>query len=111
MASDEGVHTLTVTFDGKVYSLIAVKKAAYKHSHVFTADIVVVDVEIRCLITFEQPVTEEQGFRLINEFKKEVLDQDLRDKLKVETESVRNVILAHAFSKTGLINNEPVSGN
>jgi His-Xaa-Ser system protein HxsD len=111
MNSDKNIQTLSVTFDGKVYSLNAVKKAAYKHVRAFTTDIVVVDEEIHCLINFEQPVTEEQGLRLINEFKKEVLDQDLRERLKVETESVRNVILAHAFSRTGLINNEPVSGN
>ena len=111
MGSDKSLQTMTVTFDGKVYSLNAVKKAAYKHVRAFTADISVVDQEIRCLINLEQPVTEEQGLRLTNEFKKEVLDQDLRERLKVETENVRNVILAHAFSRTGLINNEPVSGN
>jgi His-Xaa-Ser system protein HxsD len=111
MASDQRIQTLTVTLDAKVYSLIAVKKAAYKHSHAFTADISILDEEIRCLINFQHAITEEQALRLTNEFKKEVLDQDLREKLKVETESVRNVILAHAFSKTGLINNEPVSGN
>ena len=111
MSSDKNIRTLTVAFDGKVYSLNAVKKAAYKHVHAFTTDISVVNEEIRCLINFEQPVAEEQGLRLTNEFKKEVLDQDLRERLKVETEAVRNVILAHAFSRTGLISNEPVSGN
>jgi His-Xaa-Ser system protein HxsD len=111
MNSDATAPILMVNFDRRVYSLNAVKKAAYKHVRVFTADISIVDEEIRCLINFEQPVTEEQRLRLTNEFKKEVLDQDLRERLKAETESVRNVILAHAFSKTGLINNEPVSGN
>jgi len=37
------------------------------------------------------------------------LDQDLRETLKVETEPVRNLILAHAFSKTGIISHEPIS--
>jgi His-Xaa-Ser system protein HxsD len=111
MAFNQGIQTLPVTFDVKVYSLNAVKKAAYKHVRTFTADICVVDEEIRCLLNFEQPVTEEQGLRLVDELKKEVLDQDLRETLKVETESLRNVILAHAFSKTGLVDNEPVSGN
>jgi His-Xaa-Ser system protein HxsD len=42
----------------------------------------------------------------VESFKKEVLDQDLRLKLKAETEPIRNLILAHAFSKTGLIADE-----
>jgi len=29
--------------------------------------------------------------------------QELREKIKLETEDVRNLILAHAFSKTNLI--------
>ena len=42
----------------------------------------------------------------IENLKKEVLDQELRHKLKAETEPVRNLIFAHAFSKTGLIAGE-----
>ena len=42
----------------------------------------------------------------LDDFKKEVLDQDLRENIKRETEAVRNLILSHAFSKTGLIQDE-----
>jgi His-Xaa-Ser system protein HxsD len=42
----------------------------------------------------------------INRFKNEVLDQDLRQTIANETVTMRNVILAHAFSKTGLQSNE-----
>jgi His-Xaa-Ser system protein HxsD len=103
--------TVCLTFDEKVYSLNAVKKAAFQQIRYFTTDITIVDEQIQCLLVFSSPVTDEQTLRFASDFKKEVLDQDLRERLRAETEAVRNVILAHAFSKTGLVNNEPLSGN
>lgn len=105
------MRTLTVSFDGKVVSLEAVKKAAYRYLYAFAADISVVDDQIHCGLTGTSSMTEEDGLQLVNELKKEVLDQDLRERLQAETEAVRNVILAHAFSKTGLIIDEPISRN
>lgn len=101
--------SLMVSFDSKVFTVTSIKTAAYKYFRVFTADINIQSERINCQLTFPSPVNEEEGIQLIDEFKKEVLDQDLRERLKSETEAVRNVILAHAFSKTGLVNDEPVS--
>ena len=39
----------------------------------------------------------------IGRIKNEVLDQDLRDTLFKETANIRTLILANAFSNTGLI--------
>jgi len=39
---------------------------------------------------------------LLADFKRELLDQQLRSKIKAETEPVRNLILAYAFSRSGL---------
>ena len=103
--------TISVNFDSHVFSLVAVKKAAYKYIDSFSADINIKDDEVRCVLNFTSPISDESFARLVDEFKKEVLDQDLREKLKVETEPVRNLILAHAFSKTGIVSNEPVSGD
>ena len=103
--------TIAVNFDSHVFSLTAVKKAAYRYIDSFSADISVKDDEIRCLLNFTSPKSDESCARLTDDFKKEVLDQDLREKLKAETEPVRNLILAHAFSKTGIISHEPVSGD
>lgn len=109
--NDEGkeAKTVSVKFDSQVFSLTAVKKATYRYIGSFSADIGIKDGEIRCLLNFSSPRNDESCARLVDDFKKEVLDQDLREKLKVETEPVRNLILAHAFSKTGLVSNEPVS--
>lgn len=101
--------TVMLTFDSKVFSLMAVKKAAYKYLRSFSADISAQSQQIHCHLTFSSHVSDEERGRLVEDFKKEVLDQDLREILKSETEAVRNVILAHAFSKTGLINDESLS--
>ena len=109
--SEKEAKSVSVSFDSHVFSLMAVKKAAYRYIDSFSADINVKDEEIRCLLNFTSPRSDESCARLVDDFKKEVLDQDLREKLKIETEPVRNLILAHAFSKTGIISHEPVSGD
>lgn len=103
--------TLTISFDERVFSLIAIKKAAYRYVYAFTTEISIADGQITCMLTFDSPTNEADELRLSADFKKEVLDQDLREKLQVETEAVRNVILAHAFSQTGLSVNAPFPSN
>lgn len=98
-------------FDSRVFSLPAVKKAAYKYINSFTTDINLVEDQIVCALTLTSPANEERSSRLIEEFKKEVLDQDLREGIKTETEPIRNLIFALAFSKTGIAGNEQVSGD
>lgn len=103
--------TIAVNFDNRVFSLVAVKKAAYKYIDTVSADISLENDEVRCLLKLTSPKSDESFARLLDDFKKEVLDQDLREKLRIETEPVRNLILAHAFSKTGIISHEPVSND
>ena len=99
----------TVELDSRVLSLIAIKKAAYKYLNSFVCDISVQENAIRCVLSFTNSISEEACVQLVEDFKKESLDQDLRERLKEETESVRNLILAHAFSKAGIVSNEQVS--
>lgn len=109
IGSEKELKKLLVTFDCQVYSLIAVKKAAYKYMDSAFANISIGGNNICCLLNFPSSSSDESCSKLVEEFKKEVLDQDLREKIKVETEAVRNLILAYAFSQTGIINNEQVS--
>ena len=95
-------------FDNRVFSLPAVKKSAYKYINSFTTDINLEGNEIVCALTFASPANEVRSARLVEEFKKEVLDQDLREQIKVETAPIRNLIFALAFSKTGMVGNEQV---
>ncbi len=96
-------------FDDRVFSLMAIKKAAYTYLRTFSTEIIQEGNQIHCRLVFTLPIDESARARCIEEFRKEVLDQDLRERLKAETEAVRNVILAHAFSKTGLSTNESLS--
>jgi len=95
-----------VTFDSAIFSVEAVKKACYRFLDRFTSDIELCDSKIVCHLNFDDKFTGSSCDAQVEGFKKEVLDQDLRLTLKAETEQIRNLILAHAFSKTGLIADE-----
>lgn len=102
---------IEVHFDSRLYSGEAIKRALYRMSDRFAGEVKLADQNYICLLHFppeKSAVTKDLD---VSNFKKEVLDQDLREKIRLETESVRNLILAHAFSKTGLIANEQVSAN
>jgi len=58
---------------------------------------------IRTVLHFNVDKSEDTIDSIVETFRKEVLDQDLRGSIKAETESVRNLILAHAFSRTSLV--------
>lgn len=97
---------LSAQFDESIYSLSAIKKAAYRYIDKYSVVISKEGSHWNCLFSFPENCSENQALRNIDEFKKELLDQDLRESIKAETENIRNLILAHAFSKTGLIRNE-----
>jgi len=97
---------VNIAFDDSVYSIDAIKKAAYRNMQLFAINVAVKDGQVLCNLSFKDSLSQAQVDSYIDEFKKEVLDQDLRESIKLETESVRNLILAHTFSKTGLIRDE-----
>lgn len=99
---------LLIHFDDRIISLPAVKKAAYKYINSFAVDFSLQNNEILCSLTFTASTPEELALRLADDFKKEALDQDLREQIKTETEPIRNLIFALAFSKTGIVGNEQV---
>ena len=103
-----GPQQILIRFDDRVINLPAVKKAAYKYINLFAVDFSLNSNEILCSLTFTSPTTEELGLRLAEDFKKEALDQDLREQIRIETEQIRNLIFALAFSKTGIVGNEQV---
>jgi His-Xaa-Ser system protein HxsD len=87
--------------DLAIYSLTAIKKAVYRFGARCDATIEMVSTD-RARITF-RPHAGEGPERLLADFRREVLDQDLRELIGRETEAVRNLILAQAFSKTALL--------
>jgi His-Xaa-Ser system protein HxsD len=92
-----------VTFEHGIYSVTAIKKAAYKFLNIFSAEISTEGPVVNCTLNFRSELDAEVIQTSVHDFRREVLDQDLREILKKETEQVRNLILAHAFSKTGIV--------
>ncbi len=96
-----------IVVDLNLYSLIAVKKSCYK----FTADCYIqmnsiAQDKLGLIFTFPADTSIETKDKLIADFYNELIDQDLRDIISKETEQVRNLILAEAFSKTSLLETE-----
>jgi His-Xaa-Ser system protein HxsD len=98
--------SVVVNFDSRVFSLTAIKKASYRFIDKFTNDIVLTGSEITCVLNFSPSYSAAASKFIVEDFKKEVLDQDLRITISSETENVRNLILAHAFSRTSLIQSD-----
>ena len=95
-----------LVFDKSVYSVTALKKASYRFIDRLSTSIHDEDGSYRVEVQFDKELSEESISRMLREFEKEVLDQDLREQIKKETEGYRNLILAHTFSKTSLIEDE-----
>lgn len=90
--------------DLKIYSLEAIKKAAYRFAD--RTSILVKpesDHAVNVVFDFQESVDDEMIKTIISDFKNELLDQDLRLRIFEETKNVRNLILAHAFSRSSLI--------
>ncbi|HAT8820393.1 TPA: His-Xaa-Ser system protein HxsD [Legionella pneumophila subsp. pneumophila] len=89
------------------YSLNAIKKICYQFSTSFSVKLEKIDEEnVKIFFKFNEPHTSEKIDLIISNFYQALLDQDLREIVSRETEGVRNLILAHAFSKTTLIDPE-----
>ncbi|HEV2292255.1 MAG TPA: His-Xaa-Ser system protein HxsD [Tepidisphaeraceae bacterium] len=94
---DVAMGTVRVELELAVYSLAAIKKAAYRlgdrcHVRIATTreDTVVVHLTPKRSI--------DNARFLAGEFQNELLDQDLREIVAQETEAIRNLLLAQAFS-------------
>jgi His-Xaa-Ser system protein HxsD len=97
---------MTVEFDGNVYNVEAIKKAAYVFMDRFSANISTYEKKVLCSIRFPEGATKDDKDALVDDFYKEVLDQDLRQRVANETANYRNAILALAFSSTNFTQNE-----
>ena len=95
------MNTQTVSFDSAAHSVDAVQRAAYRLSGRASFEIVSGADAIAVTVT---PLSEDaKADGLIAELRTEVLDQVLRERVRTETADVRNLVLALAFSRTGLV--------
>jgi len=98
--------SVVLVFDERLFCVEAVQKAAYRFIHLYAMDMSLSNGNINCTLNPSQEHSTEGAEHYISEFKKEVLDQHLRIKIKAETEAVRNLVLGIAFSNSGLLASE-----
>lgn len=88
---------INLTVDARVFRMSAVKKAAYRLGDRCSARIELgPDDAIHVCLTPRSDRASNQS--LEGDFRNELLDQDLRESIAEQTERVRNLILAQAFS-------------
>ena len=80
------------------FPLDCIKRAAYRMTAKASVDISTEAGNVVCVLHFTKPVTREQAAKAVEGLRLEVLDQDLRSVVAAETATVRNTILALAFS-------------
>jgi His-Xaa-Ser system protein HxsD len=107
-AGQIGAAGITLTFDQATVDLDALQRSAYAVAAEMTVDIRVSGADYACtLFPREHPPSDEE---LKHRFRAEVNDQILRVRLAKETEPLRNLVFALAFSQTGLIDGDAEAG-
>jgi len=89
-----------LTFDSASHSADAIQRAAYRFCDRLSCELTSTETEHRCLLTALGDVAIDAQTA---DFRTEVLDQVLRERIRAETEPIRTMILAQAFSKTGVV--------
>lgn len=89
-----------ISFDRAGHSVDAVQRAAYRFSDRLACEVTTGDgsIDVRAVVLDEQADPDLS----VAEFRNEVLDQVLRERIRAETSEVRNLVLALAFSQTEL---------
>jgi His-Xaa-Ser system protein HxsD len=94
---------VTLVYDQQLYDAQALQKAAYRAMNSLTVDIACADGTFSCVLSPNIGIDEPSFLFAAQEFKKDVVDYQLRHRLNAETLPIKNLILGLAFSKTGLI--------
>jgi len=99
--------SMILKFDSRAFSLLAVQKACHRFSNVASFEMAIEESSDATTISVNvSPLVDKSPEGLVHlerRLRNEVLDQQLREQIRSQTEGVRNLILSHAFSKTGLI--------
>ena len=96
-----GAAEITLAFDQATVDLDALQRSVYAVAAEMTVDIRVSGADYACtLFPRKRDTTDEE---LKHRFRAEVNDQILRVRIAKETEPLRNLVFALAFSQTGLV--------
>jgi His-Xaa-Ser system protein HxsD len=88
---------VTVEFLVEGYSLDAIQRAAYRLTDQIDVSVDRAGDVYRCALRPRADIVLNE--ELVAEFRAEVLDQALRERIRAETADARNVVLALAFSQ------------
>ncbi len=99
-----GTRGTAVTFDRATVQLDALQRAAYAMAAVATVDIKASGDDYVCTL-FPRDIHMDPD-DLAHRIRSEVIDQTLRLRIAQDTEPLRNLIFALAFSQTGLADAE-----
>jgi His-Xaa-Ser system protein HxsD len=91
-----------VSFETANHSADAIQRAAYRLSDRLSCTVVTEATRFRCTLHISADDAREVD-AVVADFRNEVLDQTLRARMREETSEVRHLILALAFSNTGLV--------
>jgi His-Xaa-Ser system protein HxsD len=94
---------IELSFDNQVFSIDTIKRALYRFADKCSFDIQLLGNEIKVTLHIALNLSNLDTDNLCSRIRNEVLDQDLRDTISKETTNIRTLILANAFSNTGLI--------
>lgn len=93
---------LVLAFDQSTVSTTSVQKACYRFLEQITAVLEVVDDKLCCSMEFKTATGLQNKIEFEQRFRDEVLDNVLREKISLETEGLRNLVLGFAFSRSGI---------
>jgi His-Xaa-Ser system protein HxsD len=96
--------SIRAVIDLRAYRLTALKKVGYRLAERFT--LVLGESSVTSIpVTFVFPprTLEATAIASVRLFYQDLLDQELREQLAEESQPIRALILAHAFSRTDLV--------
>jgi His-Xaa-Ser system protein HxsD len=110
-ADGDGVSTfelidgaIDLVVDLRCYHLSAIKKAAYRFADRFTTVLGSAEHDsVGMSLRFKPSISAAAARDAVHQFFQELLDQELRQQIAEETEPLRTLILAHAFSNLDLV--------
>jgi len=76
----------TLVFDERLYDVQVLQKAAYRAMNSLTAEITNADGKFSCVLSSNIGIDESSFLFAVQEFKKDVLDYQLRHRLNAETQ-------------------------
>lgn len=95
------ISPVVISVDPAVYRLAAIKKAAYRFGD--RCHVGIESAGDGVIVSLTPKTADTSTATLEGEFRNELLDQELRETVAAETLTVRNLLLAQAFSATSLL--------